>query len=97
MTLQVLSHLSFPFGCLEAQCTPRGRSNCKTENGIADAMALIRDTCFATKYLCVDSENESFSQVVESYHVCFQFISSFGGWLKRNQRWTSLHMLTPSP
>lgn len=33
---------------------------------------------------------------MESDHVCFQFISSFGGWLKRNQRWTSLHMLTSS-
>ena len=97
MTLQVLSHLSFPFGCLEAQRAPGGRSNCETENEIADAVALVRDACFAAEYLCVDSGNESFSQDVESYHVSFQFISSFGGRLKRNQRWTSLHMLAPSP
>lgn len=52
------------------------------QNGISDAMALIRNTYFATEYLCVDSENESSSQVVDSYHICFQFISWFGGWLK---------------
>lgn len=71
MTLQVLSHVSLCFACLGAQHAPRGRGNCKTAKGIADAAALIRDIYFATEYLCVDSENEVSAKLWS--HIMYAF------------------------